>query len=146
VRWAKWLAARGYDFFRIESPPAQNRKLSLGQLAIPILVVCALLTFAGWTRITGAPPGQSLVRLDPKHWPVGLLPELQDYAKSHKEGTQICNDYLMGGFLKYFIRPACGCSLMTGANFMAINLCLPSSMPRVAPLKSGASNTALTLP
>jgi hypothetical protein len=33
---------------------------------------------------------------------VGLLPELQDYAKSHKEGARIFNDYLMGGFLIFY--------------------------------------------
>jgi hypothetical protein len=102
VRWAKWLAAHGFDTFRIKSGLSQGRKLSLTQLALPVLAVCSLLIFVGLPRHNGAPPGQGLVRLDPSHWPVGLLPELQDYAKSHKKGTRIFNDYLMGGFLIFY--------------------------------------------
>ena len=102
VRWAKLLAARGYETFHIESTPSQSRRLSLTQLVIPVLVVFSLLTFAGLAQNTGALAGHGLVRFDPKHWPMGLLPELQDYAKSHKEGTRIFNDYMMGGFLIFY--------------------------------------------
>ena len=102
VRWVKWLGERGWDIFRIKPAMAQHRQLSLKQLAIPILALGSLLIFAGVNRSTSTMPGQSLVRLDQTHWPVDLLPELQAYANSHKEGTRIFNDFLMGGFLIFY--------------------------------------------
>jgi hypothetical protein len=46
--------------------------------------------------------GQGWARIDPKHWPVELLPELQEYEATHPDGTPIFNDMLFGGFLIYF--------------------------------------------
>jgi hypothetical protein len=46
--------------------------------------------------------GNGWAKLDPQHWPVELLPTLQEYEASHAEGTPIFNDMLFGGFLIYF--------------------------------------------
>jgi hypothetical protein len=46
--------------------------------------------------------GHGLARLDPQHWPVELLPELQEYERDRPEGTPIFNDMLFGGFLIHF--------------------------------------------
>ena len=102
VRWVKWLGERGWDTFRIESALAQQSAIIFNTIGYTILAIGSLLIFAGLNRSTSTLPGQSLVRLDHTHWPVDLLPELQAYANSHKEGTRIFNDFLMGGFLIFY--------------------------------------------
>ena len=46
--------------------------------------------------------GHGLARLDPRHWPVELLPDLQRYEETHPPGTPIMNDMLFGGFLIFY--------------------------------------------
>ena len=46
--------------------------------------------------------GHGLARLDPRHWPVELLPDLQRYEETHPRGTPIMNDMLFGGFLIFY--------------------------------------------
>jgi hypothetical protein len=43
--------------------------------------------------------GRSWARLDPDHWPVGLLPELSQHQGEDPAGTPIFNEYALGGFL-----------------------------------------------
>ena len=46
--------------------------------------------------------GRGWAKLDPKHWPVELLPVLRQAEREHPEGTRIFNEFLFGGFLIYF--------------------------------------------
>ena len=46
--------------------------------------------------------GHGLTRLDPRHWPVELLPDLQRYEETQPPGAAIMNDMLFGGFLIFY--------------------------------------------
>jgi hypothetical protein len=102
VRWARWLAARGHETFVAAPAAAERHNLTLKQLSLPVLAVCVLLTYVGLEKSISPAQGDTFVRLDPGYWPVGLLPELQDVARSRTEGSRIFNDMRMGGFLIFY--------------------------------------------
>lgn len=99
TRWAGYLKARGSDLFRadVEHP------LDWRAWLVPIGVV--LLTLL--TQLAGLPLpilGRGWVREDPKHWPVGVLPALQELRPDKPpEGAdrfvRVFNDMLFGGYL-----------------------------------------------
>jgi hypothetical protein len=102
IRWARWLAARGSVCLGLQPVEPEGRRLTATNLLIPALAVATAILVSQIGLPGGRPPGQRLVRLDPKHWPVELLPELKAYEKSHPPGTPIFNDFRMGGFLIYY--------------------------------------------
>jgi len=98
VRWAKWLSDKGSIIFRPAAGPGRP-PLSLQDLFVPAVAV--LLTAAlSLTSIHRS--GQGLARLDPRHWPVELLPELQRRAQAQPPGAAVINDMLFGGFVIFF--------------------------------------------
>jgi hypothetical protein len=42
------------------------------------------------------------VHLDPRHWPMEILPDLKEYERNHPAGTPIFNEMTMGGFLIHY--------------------------------------------
>jgi hypothetical protein len=68
---------------------------------MPLAVVVVMIAYRT-TSPTNPLAGSGWAKLDPQHWPIELIPALQDYEKSHPVGTPIFNDMLFGGFLIYF--------------------------------------------
>ena len=101
IRWAKWLSQKGSELCRIQ--PRQPRA-SRGFVLPWIIPLAAVLAMIGYRAARPADllAGNSWARLDPDHWPVELLPALQEYEASHPAGTPVFNDMLFGGFLIYF--------------------------------------------
>jgi hypothetical protein len=100
VRWVKWLERRGSTVFPLRSPPARARPPWVPYLIPTVLVATALLLQA--RSIVVPVLGRDWVKLEPRHWPVDLLPELRAYEAEHPPGTPIFNDMLFGGFLIYY--------------------------------------------
>jgi hypothetical protein len=70
----------------------------------PALIPAGVILLAASLQATGvrAPVlGRGWVKLDPKHWPVELLPELRQIQRDHPQGVRIFNNDLFGGFLIY---------------------------------------------
>jgi hypothetical protein len=87
-RWRQRFAAE---------QPAQGRDgWRLALLPACALVVAVLLQTAA---IEVPLVGRGWARLDPDHWPVGLLPELARHEHANPDGTPIFNEYALGGFL-----------------------------------------------
>jgi hypothetical protein len=122
TRLAAFLARPGRDLFRygaiagwqhlavIEGGSVEGRQLeraSAWWLACwkPALISAGVVLMSLALQAAGirAPVvGRGWVKLDPKHWPVELLPELRQLDREHPAGTRIFNDFLYGGFLIYF--------------------------------------------
>ena len=64
-----------------------------------MILLAAVLQAAG---VQAPIVGRGWAKLDPKHWPVELLPVLRQAEREHPEGTRIFNEFLFGGFLIYF--------------------------------------------
>jgi hypothetical protein len=97
IRWVKWLERRGSTVFPLQ-PVAKRSRLAF---TIPAVLVGV----SAWLQLSGAPMpvlGRDWVQLEPRHWPVELLPELHDYEREHPPGTPVFNDMLFGGFLIYY--------------------------------------------
>ena len=101
TRWAQWLARKGSKIFRVRSVDDAEQQRSVAPWILPAI---AVLLMAGYviTSPSAHVTGHGLARLDPRHWPVELLPELQEYERDRPEGTPIFNDMLFGGFLIHF--------------------------------------------
>ncbi|MFI5331794.1 MAG: hypothetical protein ACHQ2F_12300 [Desulfobaccales bacterium] len=96
VRWVRRLNARGSVIFRLQPagqprPPLEVQAWLVPGAAVLLTVMVSLASFNT--------TGQGLARLDPRHWPVELLPDLQRYEETQPRGTPIMNDMLFGGFL-----------------------------------------------
>ena len=96
VHWARWLSDRGSAIFRLQPtgpprPPLDFKVWLVPGTAVLLTVVVSLASL----KITG----HGLTRLDPRHWPLELLPDLKRYEETHSLGTPIMNDMLFGGFL-----------------------------------------------
>jgi hypothetical protein len=102
VRWARWLARKGSVVLQIRPVETQARRLSLTHGIIPALAILTAVVVSNIGASATRPAGQRLVRLDPKHWPLALLPELKDYESHHPAGTPIFNEMKMGGFLIFY--------------------------------------------
>jgi hypothetical protein len=97
IRWVQWLQRRGSTVFPLQ-PVAQWSWLAL---VLPAVLFVAAVVFQ--VRGMRVPVlGSDWVELEPRHWPVELLPELRAYERQHAAGTPIFNDMLFGGFLIYF--------------------------------------------
>jgi hypothetical protein len=99
VRWAGWLGNRGSVIFR--APPASPGppRVGLKSLGVPGTVV--LLTVMV-SLVSLRLSGHGLTRLDPRHWPLELLPDLARYEQAQPAGAPIMNDMLFGGFLIFY--------------------------------------------
>ena len=102
TRLAAWLARPGRDLFRFRSLDMEAaRRLDWRPALLPagVILLAAVLQATG---VRAPILGRGWVQLDPKHWPVELLPELRQAEREHPEGTRIFNDFLYGGFLIYY--------------------------------------------
>jgi len=102
TRLAAWLARPGRDLFRFRSLDMEAaRRIDWRPALLPVgvILLAAVLQVAS---IPAPILGRGWVQLDPKHWPVELLPKLRQAEREHPEGTRIFNEFLYGGFLIYY--------------------------------------------
>ena len=102
VRWAAWLARSGSVLFRLRDP---DRVVGRGGFDLRPTLLPALLVLTALTLQVLAVQvpvlGRGWARLDPTHWPTGLLPELRGIERDRPAGTPVFNEMLFGGFLIY---------------------------------------------
>jgi hypothetical protein len=101
IRWARWLSQKGSELCRIQPFEVKANKGFVLPWIIPLVMVLALIGYRA-ARPTDLLAGDGWARLDPDHWPLELLPALQEYQALHPVGTPIFNDMLFGGLLIYF--------------------------------------------
>lgn len=99
LHWVRRLSARGSVIFRLQPaglprPPLDWKAWLVPGTAVLLTVMLSLASI----EVTG----HGLARLDPRHWPVELLPDLKRYEETHPWGTPIMNDMLFGGFLIFY--------------------------------------------
>ena len=99
VRWVRRLSERGSVIFRLHPASSTRPPLNLSDLLVPGL---ALLLTATLSLSSLSLTGRGLTRLDPRHWPIELLPDLKGYEETQPPGTPILNDMLFGGFLIFY--------------------------------------------
>ena len=99
VRWVRRLSDRGSLIFRLHPASPPRPALNLPGLLVPGL---ALLLTATLSLASLSLTGRGLTRLDPRHWPIELLPDLKRYEETQPPGTPILNDMLFGGFLIFY--------------------------------------------
>jgi hypothetical protein len=101
TRLAAMLMQKGSDLF---SPRLADETLpvrdSLKPFAVPAILVFVVagLQAAG---VSAPVVGRGWAQLDPKIWPVELLPELREHQYDRPQGTRIFCEYHYGGFLIY---------------------------------------------
>jgi hypothetical protein len=100
IRWVKWLEFRGSTVFPLRSPHVWVRP-KWGPFLIPALLTLTAVLLQ-WRGVVAPVLGRDWVRLEPRHWPMELLPELREYEAEQPPRTPIFNDMLFGGFLIYF--------------------------------------------
>jgi len=99
-RWVQKLADKGLVTFRLRKMAREITEISLVRYLIPAVITCAaLMAFHSSAQMSST--SQRWIKLNPAHWPVELLSDLQAIEKSHPRGTPIFNDMLFGGFLMY---------------------------------------------
>jgi hypothetical protein len=102
VRWAKWLAKRGSVLMRLQPQLGEPPRGIASWLPWRLPAVSVLMALALQAAALPVPVlGRGWAQLDPERWPVGILPNLVEYERSHPEGTRIFNDMYFGGFLIY---------------------------------------------
>jgi hypothetical protein len=92
-RVGQWLVRR--EMLGSPRPSAGWRSV-----VMPLIVVAAAVV----VQVAGvnAPLiGRGWARFDPAHWPVGLLPQLDDINRANADGAPIFNDLNFGGYLIY---------------------------------------------
>jgi hypothetical protein len=98
VRWIAWLARHGSELLQLRAePPLPARRAA----ALP----AALVALALGLQAGGVPApwiGRGAMQLDADYWPTAMLPDLEDFARSHPPGTPVFNEMLYGGFLIHF--------------------------------------------
>jgi len=99
-RWAGWLRQREMLLPARENGPAVPRGHRWPAAVLPLLLVgtTVLMQLAG---VRAPMVGCGWAKLDPAHWPVAILPELEQINRSSPQGTPIFNDLNYGGFLIY---------------------------------------------
>jgi len=103
VRWVKWLAHRGSEVCKLRTAHQMeaSSRITITQAFIPVILILITITFqVAGIRIPVF--GSGWAKLDPTHWPVGLLEELKGIESRSPNGTPIFNDFLYGGFLIYY--------------------------------------------
>ncbi|ABS28138.1 hypothetical protein [Anaeromyxobacter sp. Fw109-5] len=95
ARWTEALARRG---FRVRGAPGTlpGVRFAAGTIGALAIALVAVATFAAYAP-DRAP---ALARLDPRRWPVELVPALRA-AEREVEGAPILNDMPFGGFVAY---------------------------------------------
>ena len=101
VRWARWLSSKGSMIFRIKTPERSARIISPFHLSVPLALVATAVFFI-LAPVQVSLLGHGWVKLDNKHWPIDLLPELKKYEKDNPDGFPILNDMIFGGFLMHY--------------------------------------------
>jgi len=99
-RVTEWMVRKGSVTFRRIPYAAGTGRDTLRRWAVPGGLVALALVLHGLS-VSVPVLGTPWAKLNPRHWPVALLPELQAYAAAHPEGTPVFNDFLYGGFLIY---------------------------------------------
>lgn len=101
-RVAAALVRRQSDLYdptahEVEPPPPRE---ALIPFAVPagLILVAVLLQVAG---VAVPVVGRGWAQLDPRIWPVELLPELKEHERDRPGGTRIFCEYAYGGFLIY---------------------------------------------
>jgi hypothetical protein len=100
VRWAVRLSQWGSDFFHLPNAPSWKRP-GWRPAVIPLAIV-AIAVALQTAAISFPLVGRGWARIDPRFWPVELLPELREYERVHPPGTPIFNEMKFGGFLIYY--------------------------------------------
>ena len=102
VRWAAWLARSGSVLFRLRDPDQVVGRggFDLLPTLLPALLVLTELTLQE-LAVQVPVLGRGWARLDPTHWPTGLLTELRGIEQNRPAGTPVFNAMLFGGFLIY---------------------------------------------
>ncbi|MBW1743983.1 MAG: hypothetical protein JRJ47_11260 [Deltaproteobacteria bacterium] len=101
IRWAKWLSQKGSEICRIQPPEPIVRRCSALPWIFPLAVVVAMIGYRAASP-ANIIAGNGWAKLNANHWPVELLPALQEYEELSPVGTPIFNDMRFGGFLIYF--------------------------------------------
>lgn len=102
TRWAGYLKARGSDLFRADVERSSDRRAWLAPAGVVLLTLLTELAGVNWPVL-----GREWVQEDPRHWPVGLLPSLQNLTPdtNGSDGSvRIFNDMLYGGYVIYHVR------------------------------------------
>jgi hypothetical protein len=103
IRWVSWLTRHGSELLRIQPSKRITGKKRLN--CRPALIPATLLIITAFFQIAAIPVpviGHGWVKVDPKRYPVELLPELRKYEHEHPKGTPIFNEMSFGGFLIYY--------------------------------------------
>lgn len=99
-----WIAAslvrKKSDLF---TPKPENDE-TLREAATPFAIPAALVLIALLFQVVGLNVpvvGRNWARLDPRIWPIEVLPELQAHQYDRSGGTRIFCEYAYGGFIIY---------------------------------------------
>jgi hypothetical protein len=96
TRLAATLVRKGSDLF---SPRPSDEPPTVRESAMPFLVPAILVVFVALLQAAGV--GRGWAKLDPKIWPIELLPELRAHQYDRPSGTRIFCEYHFGGYLIY---------------------------------------------
>lgn len=99
-RWSARLSQWGSNLLHLPDCAGRQRP-GWRSVVIPVVVVAAAI-FLQTAGVALPVLGRGWARLDPKVWPVDLLPELREYERTHSVGTPIFNQMKFGGFLIYY--------------------------------------------
>jgi len=107
TRIAAAMVRRGSDLY---DPAARDAEApSPREGLLPFAIPGALVLVAVLLNVVGASVpvlGRGWAQLDPRIWPVDLLPELREHEHDRPGGTRIFCEYAYGGFLIYYT-PGC---------------------------------------
>jgi len=99
-RFARFLAWRGFFRDSAAESGAEVPRLLWRRFVLPLAVLVASLVLqAGAVSVPLL--GRGWVRLDPTHWPIDLLPELERLDARDGGQVRIFNEMLYGGFLVF---------------------------------------------
>jgi hypothetical protein len=103
IRWVSWLTRHGSELLRVQPSRPSTCKKRLN--CRPALIPAILVLITAMLQIAAIPVpviGHGWVKVDPKRFPVELLPELRKYEHEHPKGTPIFNEMSFGGFIIYY--------------------------------------------
>jgi hypothetical protein len=99
VRWSARLSRWGNDLFHL--PDGWGRSNPGWRAAVLPLAVVAAAVASQTAGVQFPLVGLGWATLDPKVWPLDLLPELREYERTHPPATPVINPMKYGGFLIY---------------------------------------------
>jgi hypothetical protein len=101
VRWFQWFSRKGSEICKLRDHHESAGTTRVTQFIIPVTVIALTITLqAAGIRVPVF--GSGWAKLDPGHWPVGLVGELKTISSQKPAGTKIFNSMLYGGFLIYY--------------------------------------------